>query len=151
MTIGDWTYYNHGWLPTCAPHQIPDTTPLTNGELFKNGGVLARYTTEYDCGYETEWWYVIKDDVFDINALKSKRRYIVKQGEKNFDVRVIDPEKYYEDIFCVAEKAFSVYPKKYRPSLDKENFMKEVCGWNTGGGLYTALFPEQTKCCADMR
>ena len=41
------------------------------------GGVplLARWTEDFDCGYETEWWYVIKDTPLDLSKLKKKRRY----------------------------------------------------------------------------
>lgn len=137
MTIGDWTYYNHGWLPTCAPHQMPDTTPLTNGELFKNGGVLARYTTEYDCGYETEWWYVILDKPFNISELTSNWRYKIRKGEKNFYVKRIDPRQYKEQLFYVAKEAFASYPIKYRPILDKEKFCKEIDDWD--GIIYAAF------------
>ena len=145
MIIGDWTYYNHGWIPICAPHKTPDVSYLESGSncLFKKGGVLARYTTEFDCGYETEWWYVILDRPFDISTLKSKRRYVIKQGVKNFEVMRIDPEKYKEEIYSVAVKAFSAYPQKYRPHLDREKFLYEISRWTSDDfTVYGAFFKE---------
>ena len=53
--------------------------------------LFARWTSEFDCGYETNWWYVIKDKEFDLSALKSNYRYKINKGNKNFDVRVINP------------------------------------------------------------
>lgn len=41
---------------------------------------LARWTSSFDCGHETNWWYVIKDTPFDINELKKKRRYEIRKG-----------------------------------------------------------------------
>lgn len=143
MTTGDWQYYNHAWVPTCPPHQLPDLTPLEQGELFRQGGVLARYTDDYDCGKETNWWYIIKDSPFDIAALKAKHRYIVRQGEKNFEVRQIDPKQYKERIFSVAEKAFAVYPKKYRPCLNRESFYDDMALWTTGGGVVYGAFSRE--------
>lgn len=70
---------------------------------------MVRWTTEYDCGYETEWWYCIKDNTVDISRLKAKRRYEITHGLKNFDVRKISPKEYAEQIFIVYELAFKEY------------------------------------------
>ena len=70
----NWKYYNHAAIPVTA--------------------LLERWTTEFDCGYETNWWYVVKDNPFDINALKSKRRYETNKGIKNFNVKEIEPMNY---------------------------------------------------------
>ncbi|WP_251548046.1 hypothetical protein [Pumilibacter intestinalis] len=134
--IGDWQFYNHAWVPSVEPHTVPDLAPLAGGELFKQGGVLARYTTQFDCGNETEWWYIIKDKPFDISELKSKHRYVIKQGEKNFETKLINPLHYKEDIFQVATAAFADYPKKYRPQLQKDKFMNDIEEWSAGGGVF---------------
>lgn len=69
---------------------------------------------------------MIKDSEYDMAALKSKRRYEINKGRKNFTVKRIDPTNYDEEIFCIAEKAFSVYPEKYKPILNKEKFIQEI-------------------------
>ncbi len=131
MILGDWIYYNHGWIKSCAPHEDPDLGPLESGELFKLGGILARYTTEFDCkdGTYSEWWYTIKDTVFDISSLKSKRRYVILQGDKNFDVRTIDPLNCTEEMFGILDRAYYAYPRKYRPILDKDKVIAEFKSW----------------------
>lgn len=98
----------------------------------RGGGIplLARWTTDYDCGYETSWWYVIKDTPFDITTLKAKRRYEIKKGMKNFEVRRIDPIEYLEELFYVQVCALESWPKKYRPNVEKENFKREVLNWS---------------------
>lgn len=45
---------------------------------------FARWTDNFDCGYETEWWYCIKDEPFDISKINSKKRYEINKGKKNF-------------------------------------------------------------------
>lgn len=83
--------------------------------------LLARYTTDFDCGYETNWWYVIKDTPFDIKGLKAKRRYEINKGKKNFEVRKINPKEYAEELADVQIKAFSAYPRKYRPAACRKS------------------------------
>lgn len=91
----NWKYYNHAALPTTPPHMAPDLSPIVSGDIWKLNGspLFARWTTDFDCGYETNWWYIIKDQPFDINALKAKRRYEIKKGIKNFDAKTIEPRK----------------------------------------------------------
>ena len=38
MNIDGWRYYNHAAIPTCAPHEEPELTPIKNGSIWKMGG-----------------------------------------------------------------------------------------------------------------
>lgn len=130
----NWRYYNRAAIPTTAPHQKPDMLPIDNGSIWAiNGGtpLLARWTTDFDCGYETNWWYVIKDTPFDISELKAKRRYEINKGIKNFDVKKIEPDNYADELCNVQIAAYSAYPKKYRPSVNREEFISSVQHWNS--------------------
>ena len=101
MSLEQWFYYNHAALPQTPPHIEPDTTCIETGEIWKIPGgspLLARWTTDFDCGYETNWWYVIKESPFDISTLKAKRRYEINKGIKNFRVVEINPFEYKEDL-----------------------------------------------------
>ncbi len=101
-----------------------------SGKVWGGGEpLLARWTTDWDCGYETNWWYVIKDEPFDINSLKSKNRYYVNKGCKYFDVKLIDPRDYKEQLYNVQVAAFSAYPKKYRPTVDRDAFLSSIDEW----------------------
>ena len=133
MEIKGWKYYNHAAIPGVSPHEVPDLSPIKNGDIWNlDGGkpLLARWTTDFDCGYETDWWYVIKDTPFNIAELKAKRRYEINKGIKNFDVREIDPTEYREALFEVTISAFSAYPEKYRPTVDREDFIISIDLWN---------------------
>lgn len=129
MEIDGWKYYNHAAIPTTAPHEKPNMEPIDNGYIWKiEGGtpLLARWTTEFDCGYETNWWYVIKDNQFDINALKAKRRYEINKGIKNFDVREIKPQEYIKELYEIFISAYESWPKKYRPKFTYNDMKKIV-------------------------
>lgn len=114
-----WKYYNHAMIPTVAPHEEIDVEPFNNKQFWKDNkkALLARWTSEFDCGYETNWWYVIKDEPFDINALKSSYRYKINKGIKNFDIRIINPIDYIDELFEVFIEAFASWPAKYRPQF----------------------------------
>ena len=135
----DWKYYNHAVIPSVTPHENPDVFSIEDGSIWKSfekTPLLARWTTEFDCGYETNWWYVIKDTVFDISELKAKRRYEINKGTKNFRVVKIAPSDYKEDLYNIQVAAFSAYPEKYRPTVDKDAFLSAVESW---GENYTTF------------
>lgn len=142
MGCNSWKYYNHAAIPQCAPNEKPDLEPIENGTIWKGLGggkpLLARWTTEWDCGYETFFWYVIKDSPFDVATLNSKNRYKITKGCKNFEVKVINPREYREQLYNVQVAAFSAYPKKYRPTVDKKSFMNSIDSWdeNVFGAFY---------------
>ena len=79
--------------------------------ILKKNLLLARWTSDFDCGKETEWYYVIKDDEFDISKLKAKRRYEINKGNKNFYSKIINPVEFSEEIYFVASEAYSIYPQ----------------------------------------
>ncbi len=149
MEIKGWKYYNHSAVPTGAVHTEPDTTPIENGDIWKISGrtpMLARWTTDFDCGFETNWWYVIKSDPFDINALKSKRRYVINRGKKFFDVKLIKPSEYIDELYEVQKESFTAYPEKYRPSVSYESFVETAKEWDKYI-VYGAFYKENGKLC----
>lgn len=92
--------------------------------------LLVRWITDFDCGYETSFWYVIKDNVYDIQALKAKRRYEITKGRKNFEVKIISPMEYCEILYNIQIAAFNTYPAKYRPIVKHDEFILECKEWN---------------------
>ena len=124
-----WKCFNHAWVPE-NPYCDPDTTAIEKKDIWQSGVYLARWTTDFDCGYETQWWYAIKDAPFDISSLKSNRRYKITKGMRNFDVRVINPCDYKEELFDIQVAAFSAYPEKYRPTVNKDEFTSDIDNWD---------------------
>ncbi len=99
---------------------------------------MARWTSDFDCGRETGWWYEILDRPFDIAALKSKRRYVVKKGMSNFDVRPIDPKEYSAQIADVSVAAYATY--EYAAGLeDVDTVRRNAERWE---GTVLGAFPK---------
>lgn len=130
--IKGWKYYNHAAIPATAPHIEIDTSPIDDNSIFNTveKPLLARWTSDWDCDYETNWWYVIKDSPFDISALKRKRRYEINKGNRNFAVKEIKPADWCEDIYKVTVAAYETYPESYRPQISYDQFIAEVKNWD---------------------
>lgn len=132
MQIEGWRYYVYAAIPTTAPHMPVDLTPVEDGRIWSvddQKPLLVRYTSDFDCGYETNWWYVIKDTPFDLSALKAKRRYEITKGIKNFEVRQIVPQEYAETLYEVAYASYQQYPAAYRPRIDRDEYVQSVQDW----------------------
>lgn len=127
-----------------SSHPPPMDKTTFEEYLIKNKLLFARWTSDFDCRRETEWYYVIKDDTFDINSLKAKYRYEVNKGNKNFYTKVINPMDYYYDVFRVSVEAYSAYPTKYRPILSYENYIKNVQCWQTADVVVIGVFDRVT-------
>lgn len=144
-----WFYYNFALLPKCAPHEQADVEAMQNRDFWKltsAPAVLARWTENFDCARETSWWYVIKDTPFCIEDLKAKRRYEVRKGLKYFDVLPIDPASFVEELYDVQVDAYSVYPKKYRPSVDREKFQEDIRhNWGIKGTTVIGAFDRESR------
>ena len=132
MQIKGWKYYNHGAFPSIPPYEAPDLSVVESGEIWSLDGspLLARWVSDFDKLDSGNWWYVIKDTPFDISKLKAKRRYEINKGIKCFDVRVIDPSQYKERLYEIQVAAFSAYPEKYRPTVERESFIVSIDGWS---------------------
>ena len=126
--MNGWFYYNHAMVPDCSPEETPDLKPILDGSIWKlpEKPLLARWTTDFDCGYETNWWYCIRERSFKLDEVKAKRRYEINKGNKFFVVKRIIPADYAEQLYEVQIAAFSAYPKKYRPIVVKDDFINEV-------------------------
>ena len=81
---------------------------------------FARWADNFDCGFDTGWWYCIKDEPFDISKINSKKRCEINKAKKNFDVHVIDPTEYVDEIAEVQKNAWKNYPEAYRPDINIE-------------------------------
>lgn len=150
-----WKYYNHAMIPTVAPHETIDVEPIFNKEFWRENkkALLARWTSEFDCGYETNWWYVIKDKAFDLSEIKSNYRYKINKGIKNFDVRVINPQEYVDELYEVFIAAYESWPAKYRPKFSYSDAKKLVKRISADPVMvcYGAFYRETAELCGFMQ
>lgn len=147
--VSGWQYYKGALLPVCPPDEKVDLSILESGLIWQGvnkKALFARWTSDFDCGYETQWWYVIKSEPFDVSQLNAKKRYKVNRGIRFFDVKKIDPVFYSEDIYRIQKDAYSDYPEKYRPTVDREKlFQKIATEWTQPDVLVFGAFHRETE------
>ena len=132
MIIEGWRYYNHAMVTTGAPGSPVNLKPIESGDIWKGEGYafLARWVTDYDCGYPTEWWYCLKDNEYNIESLNSKKRYRITKGRRFFDVKTIDENEYINKLANIQIRAYSDYPEEYRPDLTSTKLELEIYSWS---------------------
>lgn len=126
--IPGWKFYNHAAIPTCAPHEMPDLTPVKDGRIWHIEGkkpLLVRYTTDWDCGYDTGWWYLIKETPFDIDALSKNSRKHIRAAFRKVKVEKIDPKEYVDALYECYHQAYLGY--KLADNEDSYESFKNRC------------------------
>lgn len=127
--IDGWKYYNHAAIPTCAPHEMPDLTPIENGAIWHNLGggtpLLARWTEDFDCDHETQWWYLIRETPYEAEKLSRKSRKNIRYGLNHCKVEIINPSDYIDELYTVYCKAQEKYENADN-KLSKKDFNKQT-------------------------
>lgn len=125
--IQGWRYYNHAIVTTVSPHEEVDTTPIINGEIWKKypKAILARWTTEFDCQKETDWWFVIRDGVYSVDDFSQHQRKHIRQALKKCYVKRIKAQEMIDDILRVHLEAIERY-QNYDKNIDKDKFISSV-------------------------
>lgn len=123
-----WRYYNHAMMPTTAPHEKVDMQCIKDKSIWKENkkALFARWTSDFDCGYETNWWYVIKEGPFEFDKLDSKVRKHIRQALKKVDVRKIDYADYVEQICKVYNETSRSYENFSGWLMDSDKAKKNV-------------------------
>lgn len=126
--IPGWKYYNHAAIPTVAPHEMPDLSPVNDGSIWNIEGkkpLLIRYTTDWDCKLDTDWWYLIREAPFDINSLSSNSRKHIKEAFRKVKVKKIDPKEYVDALYECYHQAYLGY--KQADNEDPYESFKQRC------------------------
>lgn len=105
--------------------------------------LLIRWTSDFDCGYETNWWYEICDEPFDVGSLKAKRRNVINNGIKYCEVKEIKPLEFTEELFEV----FYLASKTYGIEANKPSFINYLRGLTGPYVVYGAFFRESSRLC----
>ena len=142
-----WQYYNHAMIPTTAPHEEVDLSPVVSGEIwnYRNGKEIPLFVTrisEWDCGYKTDWWYVICEGTFSLDNLSSSSRRNIRKALRNCRVERIDPSQYIEDLWRVFNEAIERY-ENYAIEKTKDAF-SDHCRRNAADEEYWAGFDNNT-------
>ncbi len=117
----EWKRYNGALISQEPPHIEPTPEDVQRGK--KLGGYrFMTYATDFDCKEELPWWYVIKDDPIDLQAVKSSVRYKINKGLRYVQIRRIDHRAYGKELYCCYCKAQERY-KAHEGHVSEEDFI----------------------------
>mgnify|MGYP001319834561 CR=1 FL=1 len=124
--MNNWQKYNLG-LIFKPPHvEVKNEVKKIKASISLLKGVLfARWTSDFDCNKNTEFWYVIKDGFEGFEELSSNTRSKTRRGLKKFDVELIDRSLLKDLGYRVYESAFKRYQTHMNP-LNKKQFQNEL-------------------------
>jgi hypothetical protein len=107
---------------------------------------MARYTTNFDCGFETPWYYVICNVPIELEKLNQANRYNINHGLKYFYVKKIDNNiENVKDIYKIYKKASERYTN-FKP-VNESDFIKNTINSFESNMYYGAYFKENNLFC----
>lgn len=109
------------------------------------GGILlfARWTTNWDCGYETNFWACILDKSFDIEEIKAKRRYEINKGNRYFYTNEIGRDGV-EEMYDVYVESLKGYAEEHAPISAEEFSRQWVSAMTEPGAAVIGAFDKET-------
>ncbi len=117
----NWSIYNGALLPDVPPHiEIKLSREQAKSLLRKSKAYFLSWSSDYDCGFETEWWYLVRDKGIDLNEFDSKRRRDIKKGINKCLVKKVDAEFMAQNGYEVYISAFKSYDTFLKPTGQEE-------------------------------
>jgi hypothetical protein len=126
-----WRKYNGALIPDQPPHiRINDSNNLIKKKIRSNNAYFARWTTDFDCNEETNFWYVICDEFISIDKLSRNTRNQIRRGLRKCDVRIVDKRIIIEEGFESYYAAFLNYSTHIKPK-NKAEFQDELLAFDS--------------------
>ena len=124
----DWRKYNGALIPSLPPHIEVDTSGIRE-KIKDENSFFARWTTNFDCDEETEFWHVICDKFIPIEDLSKNTRNNIRRGLKRCEVKKVSHKFIMENAYDLYRIAFDNYKGHLVPD-SKEDFLKEYETYN---------------------
>lgn len=84
------------------------------------------------------------DKPFDISLIKAKKRYYIKKGIEAFEIKPINPEQYFDELYHITDLALQTYDDYMRPQSKKE-FVAEIEAANSQWKFFGAFDREDEQ------
>jgi hypothetical protein len=122
--MNKWRRYNGALIPVAPPHIKVDCSNI-EVKVKETNAYFARWTSDFDCDLETEFWHVICDQAIAINSLSRNTRSKIRRGTKYCVVKLINKDSLIENGYDCYFSAFSKYNTYLQPKT-KIQFQKEI-------------------------
>ena len=107
----DWYDYSGFMMPAYLPHCCPRISPEIADKVVQiSGRPFVRWDSQFGEVENSEWWYVLKRGPWAVENIKDKKkRWMIRQGKKNFTVRPLTFDEVLSHCSAVAESATARY------------------------------------------
>lgn len=120
--------YRHALIWAGALEKEPKLSPTeAKSILRKSKSWMLRNVYDFDCGEETNFWYIIKDSYSESEYSKKIRKYIEKANAK-FYIRIISRKRILEQGYEVYLRAHDHYKIDDGFKFSRKNFLDEIFG-----------------------
>lgn len=152
MSLNIINYKNTNWIKyqgTLIPFEAPNTDIQISKheakELNKKHSIyFTRWTSNWDCKEETDFWYVIKDKKEDLADYKSKVRNQIKKALSHCEVEKVDKEFIANNCYNVYLSAFDSYAALTKP-MSENDFISDIKNDTEVGIEYWVVLHKETK------
>lgn len=113
-----------------VPDEIPDKIIRPSRDdihflLKESGAYFIRWETDFDCGYETEYWHIIKDEASPLEALSGNARSNIRRGLRRCIIKKVDAQVIAKEGYETYIRAFGNYDTFIKPET-KEEFISNI-------------------------
>ncbi len=122
--MNNWRKYNGALIPLTPPHIEVDVTGIEK-KIQEEDAYFSRWTTNFDCKEETEFWYVICDNKLELTDYSRNTRSKIRRGLKQCEVKMISKDILLENGYDCYSSAFSKYNTHLSPKIITQ-FQEEI-------------------------
>ncbi len=142
----EWFGYSGFMVPAYLPHCCPPITAEMARTVVSTSGLpFARWDSEFGREESGDWWYVLKKGEWSIDGVcDKKKRWMIRQGQKNFTVRRLTRDDILTRCPLVAQKAATRYKGEFVAET-RETIEKQVAAADKVPGVldYMGCFHEE--------
>lgn len=143
----EWFAYSGFMVPAYLPHCCPPiTAEMARTVVRTSGRPFARWDSEFGREEPSDWWYVLKKGEWSIESVcDKKKRWMIRQGQKNFTVRKLNREDILKSCPLVARKAATRYKGEFVAET-QEALEKQLAAAEKVPGVleYVGCFHDET-------
>jgi len=114
----DWFEYQGFMMPAYLPHCVPVISKETALKVLrKSGKPFVRWDEAFNQTTYLQWWYILKRGRWNIADVKDKKkRWMIRQGKKNFTIRPLT----YEETIVLCPEVAQVAAARYKGKAEIE-------------------------------
>jgi hypothetical protein len=114
----DWCSYQGFMIPAYLPHCVPEITNEVAKEVLRvSGKPFVRWDEDFGEINNSQWWYILRKGPWNIaNIGDKKKRWMIKQGKKAFNVRPLD----FSEVVRLCPQVAKAAATRYKGQSDTE-------------------------------